>query len=211
VSYMIARWLLNRIRPDLSPTTSKVFREAARQFWGSDKAWDMTSYEGKALAAVKIQDRYNVLDSLVLCDSAWPMMDSFNTPDHMGDPTLENRIFSAVTGIETDMDGLHQYGERIFNQQRAVLLREGWRPKLDDYPAEFNFTTPIDSDSLNPELIVPGPGKEPLSVKGAVLDRQQYEGMRREFYKLRGWDTETGLQKAETLEGIGLPDLVKTI
>ncbi|MBW2368591.1 MAG: hypothetical protein JRH15_11980, partial [Deltaproteobacteria bacterium] len=35
VSYMIARWLLNRIRPDLSPTTAKVFRAAAKQFWGS--------------------------------------------------------------------------------------------------------------------------------------------------------------------------------
>lgn len=209
VSYMIARWRLNRIRSDRSPTTSEVFRAAAGQFWGSDKAWDLTSYEGKALAATKIQDRYYVQDSLVLCDAAWPMMDSFNTPDHLGDPTLESKIFSAVTGIETDMDGLHLYGERIFNQQRAVLLREGWRAKLDDYPPEFNFTTPINSDPLNPDLIVPGPGEKPLSVKGAVLDRKKYEQMLREFYELRGWDTETGLQWVETLERMGLSDLAQ--
>lgn len=207
VSYMIARWRLNRIRPDLSPTTSEVFRASARQFWGSDKAWDLTSYEGKALAATKIQNRYYVQDSLVLCDAAWPMMDSFNTPDHLGDPTLESKILSAVTGIDTDMDGLDLYGERLFNQQRAVLLREGWRAKLDDYPPEFNFTMPIYNDPFNPDLIVPGSDEEALSVKGAVLDREKYERILKEFYELRGWDPETGLLRADTLERIGLSDL----
>ncbi|MBW2369326.1 MAG: hypothetical protein JRH15_15760, partial [Deltaproteobacteria bacterium] len=207
VSFMIARWLLNRIRPDLSPTSSEVFRKAGRQFWGSDKAWDLTNYEDKALMAVYIQDRYYVMDSLVLCDSAWPMMDSFNTPDHAGDPTLESKIFSAVTGIETDTEALHRYGERIFNQQRAILLREGWRAKLDDHPAEFNFTTPIYTSLLNPDLIVPGPGEEPGSIKGAVLDREKYDKMLREFYEFRDWEPDTGLQRVETLTRLGLSDL----
>ena len=46
---------------------------------------------------------------------------------------------------------------------------------------------------------------------GAVLDREKYEEMLKEFYELRDWDIETGLQKAETLERIGLSDLVKVI
>ena len=111
---------------------------------------------------------------LVLCDAAWPMMDSFNTPDHVGDLELESKIFSVVTGIKTDTQDLHQYGERIFNQQRAVLLREGWRAKTDDYTAEFNFTQPIYTDALNPDLIVPGPEDESVSVKGALLDKEKY-------------------------------------
>jgi aldehyde:ferredoxin oxidoreductase len=211
VSYMIARWLLHRIRPDLSPTTAGVFRDAAVKFWGSDKAWDMTTYEGKALATVKIQDRTIVKDSLVLCDCAWPIMDSFNTPDHVGDPTLESRLFSAVTGIETDEAGLNSYGERVFNLQRAVLLREGWIAKEYDVPAEFNFTDPVESDMLNPNLIVPGPDEEPASIKGNVLDKQRFEEMREEFYELRGWEPQTGLQKKATLERLDLEDVAKEL
>jgi len=207
VSYLIARWLLHRIRPDLSPTSSEVFRAAATRFWGSDKAWDMTTYEGKALAAVRIQDRTYVKDSLLLCDCAWPIMDSFHTPDHVGDPELEAKLFSAVTGIETDETSLSLYGERIFNLQRAILLREGWRAKQGDEPAEFNFTEPIETDPLNPLLIVPGPGEEPVSVRGNVLDRQRFEEMREEFYELRGWDPKTGLQRLHTLERLGLRDV----
>ena len=209
VSYLIARWLLHRIRPDLSPTTSEVFRAAATRFWGSDKAWDMTTYEGKALAAVRIQDRTYVKDSLLLCDCAWPIMDSFHTPDHVGDPQLEARLFTAVTGIDTDEASLNLYGERIFNLQRAILLREGWRARDWDAPAAFNFTEPIQMDPLNPQLIVPGDGEEPVSVRGNVLDLKKFEEMREEFYTLRGWDPMTGLQRFATLQRLGLEDLAE--
>jgi aldehyde:ferredoxin oxidoreductase len=60
----------------------------------------LTTHEGKAQAAVKIMDRTFVKDSLLLCDSGWPLMVSWNAPDHVGDPGLESRIFTAVTGIE---------------------------------------------------------------------------------------------------------------
>jgi aldehyde:ferredoxin oxidoreductase len=211
VSYNVARWLLHLIRPDLSPTSSECFRNVAKKFWGHEKAWDLSTYEGKAVAAANIQNRYYAMDSLVLCDAAWPMTDSFDTPDNVGDPDLEARLFSAVTGIETDTSGLFRYGERIFNQQRAVLLREGWRAPEDDYPPEFNFTTPIQSDMLNPQLIVPGPADNPISVRGAVLDRDRYEDMRTEFYVLRGWDPETGLQKAGTLKELEMSDVAEEL
>lgn len=211
VSFLIGRWLLHRLKPELSPTTAEVFRAAAKRFWGSDKAWDLTTYEGKALAAVKIQDRAYVKDSLLLCDFAWPIMDSKNTPDHVGDPTLESKLFSATTGIETDEAGLYTYGERIFNLQRAILLREGWQPKKADLPAEFNFTKPAQADMLNPHLLVPGPTEEPVSVRGNLLDREKFEQMRKEFYELRGWDPETGLQKRLTFERLGLSDLIPAL
>jgi aldehyde:ferredoxin oxidoreductase len=138
-------------------------------------------------------------------------MVSWNTPDHVGDPTLESQIFSAVTGIETDETGLNRYGERIFNLQRGVLLREGRRPIADDVLKEFNFTDPVESVFMNPDVIVPGPGEEVISRKGQTLDRHVFEEMRREFYDLRGWDAASGLQKAETLERLGLSDLIQDL
>ncbi len=205
VSHLIARWLLHRIRPHLSPTTAEVFRKAAVKFWKSEKAWDMTTFDGKAEATRNVQDRTYVKDSLGLCDFGWPIMDSFHAEDQTGDPTLENRLFSIVTGIDADEAALNRYGERIFNLQRAILLREGWDPSEDDAPAAFNFEEPLLFDMLNPELIVPGPTEEPVSVKGNTLDRGEFEKMRREYYQLRGWDPDTGLQKKEVFERLGMP------
>lgn len=211
ISHLIARWLLHRIRPHLSPTTAEVFRKAAVKFWKSEKSWDMTTFEGKAEATRYVQDRTYVKDSLGLCDFGWPIMDSFNTEDHTGDPTLENRLFSIVTGIEVDEAALNAYGERIFNLQRSILLREGWDPSEDDAPAAFNFEEPLLFDMLNPELIVPGPTEEPVSVKGNTLNRGDFEQMRRQYYEMRGWDPDTGLQKKEVFERLGMPDVYKEL
>jgi len=210
-SWLTGLWAMNQANPESSPVTSKVFRDAATKFWGHEKAWDLNTHEGKAMAAVNIMNRTYVKDSLLLCDSSWPIMVSWNTPDHVGDPGLESRIFSAVTGIETDEIGLNQYGERIFNLQRGLLLREGRRPKADDVPEEFNFTDPVETVFMNPDVIVPGPEQEVISRKGQTLDRDVFEAMLKEFYDLRGWDSESGLQKAKTLEHLGLSDLVQDL
>ncbi|NQT68613.1 MAG: hypothetical protein HQ552_03435 [Desulfobacteraceae bacterium] len=211
ISWLTGLWVMHQSNPESSPVTSAVFRAAAAKFWGNEQAWDLNTHAGKAEAAAKIIDRTYAKDSLLLCDSAWPIMVSWNTPDHVGDATLESRIFSAVTGRKTDEAGLHQYGERIFNLQRGVLLREGRRPKTDDVLKEFNFTDPVETVFMNPDVIVPGPGKEVVSRKGKTLDRDVFETMRKEFYDLRGWDAESGLQKAATLEGLGLADLVQDL
>jgi len=211
VSRIIGQWVMNQARPGSTPVTSEVFRAAATKFWGNDKAWDLTTHEGKAAAAVKIQDRTYVKDSLLLCDSSWPLMVSYNTSDNVGDPALESCIFSAVTGIDTSEEELYHYGERIFNLQRAILLREGHRPQKDDFPAEFNFTDPVKTVFMNPKVIVPGPGEEVISLKGATLDRDIYEEIRKEFYTIRGFDPETGLQKAETLKRLGMADIAEEL
>ena len=208
ISRIIGQWAAHQSNPKASPVSSDVYRAAAKAFWKHEKAWDLNTHEGKAMAATQIIDRTIVKDSLLLCDSSWPLMVSGHTPDHLGDPTLESRLFSAVTGIEIGEAELNRYGERIFNLERDILLREGHKPKTDDVPAEFNFNDPVETVFMNPKVLVPGPGNEVLSRKGQVLDRNAFEEMRREFYTLRGWDPESGLQKTETLKGLNLPELL---
>jgi aldehyde:ferredoxin oxidoreductase len=60
------------------------------------------------------------------------------------------------------------------------------------------------------QMMVPGPGDEPVSVVGKVLDRDKFTGILKEYYRLRGWDEETGLPRKETLSALGLNDLFKT-
>ena len=211
ISTLTNYWMIHRHLPDKSPMDAELFRKVASRFWGNDQAWDLTSYEGKAQAAKQIQDRTLANECLVMCSVAWPLMISDETPDHLGDPTLESKLFSAVTDIETNEAELHEYGERVFNLQRAILLREGWTPIESDTPEEFNFTRPVETSINNPEMIVPGPGDETQSIKGSVLDREKFSKMRAEYYQLRGWDPETGLQKMETLQRLDMADIAEEL
>ncbi|NQT31743.1 MAG: hypothetical protein HQ588_05350 [Deltaproteobacteria bacterium] len=202
-------WALNQHQPGATPVTTEAFHGIAKAFWGSDEAGDVSSYEGKALAAVKIQNRTYLKESLGLCDFAWPNTNSFNTPDHVGDPDLEAKIFTAVTGIAGEE--LEPAAERIFNLQRAIMLREGRRVPEDDFPPEYNFTEPLQSNPAFGILTVPGPGEEVVDVTGNTLDRDKFTNMLKEYYRLRGWDEETGLPRAETLSALGLDDLVPAL
>ena len=209
VSRIIGMWVMNLQYPGATPVSADVYRAAAARFWRHDKAWDLNTHEGKAMAATCIIDRTYVKDSLGLCDSCWPLMFSHHTDDKVGDSTLEARTFNAVTGQELDEDALLKFGETIFNQQRAILLREGWQPKKDDTIADFNFTDPVQSVFMNADVLVPGEGDLVLSRKGQTMDREVFKKMREEFYQLRGWDPETGYPGAEKLHALGLSDLLE--
>jgi aldehyde:ferredoxin oxidoreductase len=207
ISRSMGMWVMNLQHPGATPVTADAYRKAAAKFWGHAKAWDLNTPEGKAMAATRIIDRTYVKDSLLLCDACWPLMYSAHTEDHVGDSSLEARTFSAVTGKALDETQLLTFGERLFNQQRAVLIREGWRPKEDDTVAEFNFTDPVQTVFMNPEVLVPGEGDRVLSRKGETLDRDVFNQMRTEFYQLRGWDPATGRQTAAKLDQLKLSDL----
>ena len=198
-----AAWAVNRMDPDISPVDSSVFRRIAEAFWGSADAAEISSYEGKALAAVKIQNRAYLEDSLGLCDSAWPIAYSFSKPDPVGDPDLEARLFTAVTGVPgEEMEGCQK---RIINTQRMIMIREGRKVPGDDFPAEENFTKPLDTSI---PVLVPGPGDTVVNAAGNGLDRDKFTEMLKEYYRLRGWDEETGTPMSETLTALGMDDMI---
>jgi aldehyde:ferredoxin oxidoreductase len=207
VSFLISKWLDWVKKPEKALFSSEVFRAVAKRFWGSELGADFSTYDGKAMAAKMIQDRETVKESLVVCDYLFPIMDLASTEDHVGDPTLESKILSAVTGNEVDEDGLNRIGSRVFNLQRSVLVREGHRGRDFDNPPELNFTIPIEYDPLNTDCLVPGKDGEVISRKGEVLDRKEFERMKDEYYQLRGWNVDTGLQTRASLEALELKEV----
>jgi aldehyde:ferredoxin oxidoreductase len=44
---------------------------------------------------------------------------------------------------------------------------------------------------------------------GAVVEKQEFERMKDEYYELRGWDVATGRQTKKKLEEMGLDDIVE--
>ena len=193
--------------------TTEDFRTAAARFWGSEAAADFSTLEGKAPAAKIIQDRTMAKESLILCDLHWPMMWVNHDGQHVGDPNLESQIYSAVTGNEADEAGLREFGERIFNLQRAVHLRQGWDGRNDDRLLGYMHEKPLKKGEIffDPECIVPGPNGEIISKTGAVLEKDDFEQMKNEYYALRGWDVASGLPTKERLTSLHLEDVAEDL
>ncbi|MBW2651545.1 MAG: aldehyde ferredoxin oxidoreductase C-terminal domain-containing protein [Deltaproteobacteria bacterium] len=199
-----------------SYVSTDVIRKIAKRFWGGEEAVDFSTFAGKPIAAVNIQNRQHAKDSLILCDFAFPIFDDASSEDHVGDPTLESRLFTAVTGKEMDEKELNGVGERVFNLYRAILLREGRNGREDDYLPDSQFTERVEPSydafvMFNPDLYLPGSGNQVLSRLGKALTRDEFEQMRQEYYKLRGWDVATGLLKKETLVALNLSDLIEPL
>jgi aldehyde:ferredoxin oxidoreductase len=187
--------------------STEVLRGIARKFWGGEAAADFSTIEGKAQAATLIQGREYAKECLILCDWLWPVTDIKHSADHVGDPSLESRLLSAVTGSEVDEQGLYRIGERVLNQQRAIMIREGHAGRQDDRLPDEWHTQPLKSNYANTDCIVPGPGGQVISRKGAVVRCDDFEKMKDEYYRLRGWDPASGLQTGTTLRSLGLADV----
>ncbi|MBM4445095.1 MAG: hypothetical protein FJ020_07315 [Chloroflexi bacterium] len=205
ISVAVTRWIAWLKGSDVKVST-ETLRRIARDFWGSEAAADFTTQEGKALAAGMIQDREHAKECLVLCSFLWPVLDIANSDDHAGDPTMESQILSAVTGNDIDEQDLYRTGRRAFNLQRAIMIRDGHRGKADDTIPEAWFTVPLKGDAVNPDCLVPGKDGQPVSRRGAEVDRREFESTREGYYRLRGWDA-TGLPTRETLRGLDLADI----
>ena len=79
-------------------------------------------------------------------------------------------------------------GERVFNLLKAYTVRQGSTGRTMRWPDRF-YTEP------QPE----GP------AKGAVLSREEINGLLDEYYELRGWDKKSGLPTEKKFLELGLP------
>jgi aldehyde:ferredoxin oxidoreductase len=201
------RWVEGK---ENSYVTDETIRNIAERYWGSTAAADYSSYEGKALASKRIQDRTYALESLILCNQRWPMI-PFPVVDEIGGPGLASQIYSAVTGQETDETEMEKAGERIFNMQRAVMLRQGWGGREGDRLLASFHDVPIQEAFLNSECIVPGQNGEQVSRRGAVVESDKFEQLKSEYYELRGWDVASGLPTRAKLKDLQLEDIASDL
>ncbi|NJE25310.1 aldehyde ferredoxin oxidoreductase [Thermococcus sp. MV5] len=108
------------------------------------------------------------------------------------------KLLEAITGVKYTWDDLYKAADRVYALIRAYWVREyngNWNREMD-YPPERWFK----------EGLKTGPHK------GEHLEKDKYDALLSEYYKLRGWD-ERGIPKKETLKEFGLdfviPELEK--
>lgn len=206
ISFPLRRWVNWQNGLKGAFLSTEVFQKIAKEHWGSIEAADLSTYEGKALAAKRIQDYGYAIESIILCDRVWPIHQvRFFKPDiSLG--TLESQLVSAITGMNLDEDSLLKMGEKIFNLQRLVLLREGWNGRKDDVILDYFYNEPLEEVYFDPECLVPSKNGKIRSMKGGVIDRLEFEKMKDEYYSIRDWDIKTGLPTIAKLEELDISE-----
>ncbi|MBW2523986.1 MAG: SCP2 sterol-binding domain-containing protein [Deltaproteobacteria bacterium] len=191
--------------------SSDVVRGIAERFWGSASAADMTTLDGKAEAARRIQDRQLAKESMGVCDWMFPLIDLPGVDDHVGDPSIESRILAAALGEPWAEADLYRVGERVFNLQRALLLREGHRARQDDRLPEEWHDQAIETHVADPDLLAPGPAGQIVSQLGRRAHREDFLRIRDDYYERRGWDVPTGLPSRDRLDALELSDVAEDL
>ena len=214
VSFPMVKWMIWMGTEGMmgSLTTDKL-RHLADQFWGDTKAAEFDTPEKKGAAAAINQNRSTAMENMIFCDWFWPIDFSGNVESGVGDPSLEARLFTAVTGTEMDASDYLRSGERCVNLCRAIHLREGRRGRKDDVLEAFNFTHPLQKQDppiglFNPEYLMPGKNGELFTRKGSTVKRDVFDQVMDDYYRARGWDPTTGLFRKKELNSLGLSDLI---
>lgn len=210
-SYPYIKWLnWNDGYADAGLTTD-ILREIAVTYWGSIEALDFSTYEGKALAAKKFQNYYYTKECMILCDMIWPIYLIHLRDSTLKPGTLESQILTAITGRKIDEAEFFEIGERIFNLQRAILINQGWKGREDDILMPYLFDEPVQTVFFSANCMVPGNNGQMISRKATVVDKNEFEKMKSEFYSLRGWDDASGLQLKSRMNKLGLDDIAENL
>jgi aldehyde:ferredoxin oxidoreductase len=148
------------------------------------KQFSPDSYDPeRAGTVIFTEDICTGADILELC--------KFNTRwwifDNGGGLEMMAELLSVTTGVNFSEKDLKSVCERIYNIERAYLVREGIR-REDDLPPPRYIESPVPS----------GPRK------GWKVDLVKFEKVLDEYYKLRGWDVNTGVPTREKLEELEL-------
>ena len=181
-------------------------KSAAERIYGRAEAGDPYSdYEGKAEPALFHARRSMLKDSLPGCDRVFPRLFSSLTEDGLArvdgieGPDLDARLFSLATGIDVDTPELERLAERALTLERAQQIRDLRRTReMDNQVLDFFCDT--EEERANPVL----------GEKRRAEPEPLYS-LADEFYRLHGWDPQSGVPTPEHLRSLGLEHVVEAL
>jgi aldehyde:ferredoxin oxidoreductase len=210
--YWTFRMMTKGTYPQSGWLKEKEVAHIAKELFGTTKAIDYSD-EGyydpiHAKTAAWAQDGdIGMKRSTILCDygpfpiyASWFSGKKKNFIPDTPSPEIEPLMVNAVVGRELIADGKHgmKMGERFWNLERAIMMREG-RTRKDDKLADYMH-------KKKKKGTVTGPEGKTIKIK-RTIDRQGFEGLLDAYYKVRGWDVATGRPTRKKLEELDLKDV----
>ena len=160
-------------------------------------------YKAKMLAwARRFAGFYN--ESMSICEMMLPNFISRSESGIAGpSPELEYRYYKAVTGSSNSLADTIEIGRKIWNMERAIRVVAGRHRDQEKFAPFMHM----------PGATFPIGGARPVYLDGKwsfedqndlYLDRDGVEEFKTNFYKLEGWDVNTGWPTRNTLEDLGM-------
>jgi len=104
-------------------------------------------------------------------------------------PPAVAELLAGVTGWDLSWEEALKTGRRILTLRQAFTAREGITPDQVDLPSRIK--------------------EEPLPVKSGAPPKIDFRALKEGYFAEMGWDIHTGMPSRDTLEDLGLADLVK--
>jgi len=178
--------------PLRGPFSLEKTRSVCAQVYGNpdvcDPAFTYDPPETKAIPALWHSHRGMIVDSLILCDYENTRVFSMLSEDGAADTALMSQLLSLSTGYDFSEEELDRVGERIWNQLRAIDVRDFGRDRA------------IDESTLDGFMY---PGKD----DGVILDREKFLTLLDKYYELSGWNPANGWPTRPKLEELRLGDV----
>lgn len=192
-SLIIAELVLHN--PELA---RKHLRQISQKVWGFPDGFEPT-FDNKAPVAIWSQNQHILIDSLTLCDFAFPHLikpmeneeEWLASEDISGDLDVDLRLLKAVTGLDWTREELESIAERTFNLERLMLARAGRDRQMEEALAD-HFRLPCRAD-------------------GTAIDAPGFSRLLDEYYEARGWDLERGWPTPQRLQQLGLDQAVEEL
>ena len=166
-----------------------VTPEIGQERYGVPTAGNPVTYEGKAKLVVWFEKFKAVVDSLGVCyfASYWRYVD-LGLEDYA-------KLFTNLTGTLINEEQLFKIGEQIINIEKAYNTLSMEFNREDDFPTDRFMNEPVKS----------GP------FKGEYLDKESWNRMLDEYYKLKGWDIKKGWQTDKCLKKLDLDEVAERL
>lgn len=143
------------------------------------------------------QDAEYLYNALGICDCTvhWEC-------DPIRDVPWLSEIYTALTGISVTPREFLRAGERIWNLEKLLNVREGFTREDDQIPSVWlqNTETPVKLRFGDQYLV---------DWFGNRLNKADIEKMLDDYYQERGWDVTSGIPTMEKLAELDLADLAQ--
>ncbi|WP_417348589.1 aldehyde ferredoxin oxidoreductase N-terminal domain-containing protein [Ferrimonas sp.] len=169
-------------------------------------------YSENIARAVQWQMHYNRFykNSLLMCDFRWPDCCNLNRPDFRGataDSEVGEQVYwRAVTGEAITFEEGIRRGRQVYNLDNAIWTLQGRHRdlvKFEDYIYDKKYDHSKLGSYCWPSTNDDGQWAFRDTV-GRQLDRQGVEHWKDHYYRLEGWDLNTGWPTRATLEQLDM-------
>jgi aldehyde:ferredoxin oxidoreductase len=146
--------------------------------------------------------------SALFCDNRWPDFINIYRGDRVGSTgEAEPKFMNAVTGKNmTFLDGI-ELGKKIWNLDNAIWTLQGRHRDMVHFADYYYNKKGGGTGGDVPNAYLPGLEDGVWDYRGysrRKFDRAKFEEFKTTFYKLQGWDVESGYPTKATLESMDL-------